>query len=376
MWASSPPRVRTLADAAVYLGLCDTIIGRTWATPKTFGLGRAVCTTCSSRRSRAEARPPRRECTGHGRSSPGDHPQEARRRGSRPRDRSVRRGLTSGRVTEGQAASFAMAVFFRGLSIEERVALTRAMTRPARLLPGTCPARSWTSTSTGGVGDCVSLALAPAVAACGGFVPMISGRGLGHTGGTLDKLDSIPGYVRSPTSRPFRPATREIGCAIIGKLRDLAPRRQAPLRHKRRYRDGRVDRSHHGFDPVEEAGRGLQGLVMDVKVGSALSWTTRLTQKASPRASCSSPTPPACRRARSSTDMNEPVASAAGNAVEVAYCIDYLTGAAPGAALPRDRPSPFRGDARAGRARERWCEGTDEGRGSLKPQARRPRSPA
>src|SRR6478609_5453630 len=94
-------------------------------------------------------------------------------------------GLTSGQVSEGQAASFAMAVFFRGLSVPERVALTRAMTHSGEILTWDLPGPVLDKHSTGGVGDAVSLALAPAVAACGGFVPMISGRGLGHTGGTF-----------------------------------------------------------------------------------------------------------------------------------------------------------------------------------------------
>ena len=102
-------------------------------------------------------------------------------------------GLKTGEVSEAQAAAFAMAVFFRGLSTAERVALTRAMTRSGEVLTWDLPGPVLDKHSTGGVGDTVSLALAPAVAACGGFVPMISGRWLGHTGGTLDKMDSIPG---------------------------------------------------------------------------------------------------------------------------------------------------------------------------------------
>jgi thymidine phosphorylase len=107
-------------------------------------------------------------------------------------------GLTAGRVSEGQAAAFAMAVFFRGMSLDERVALTRAMMRSGEVLAWDLPGPVLDKHSTGGVGDAVSLALAPAVAACGGYVPMISGRGLGHTGGTLDKFDSIPGYATQP----------------------------------------------------------------------------------------------------------------------------------------------------------------------------------
>ena len=129
----------------------------------------------------------------------GDHPPEARRRArsTTTRSRSWSRGLTDGSVSEGQVAAFAMAVFFRGMTMAERVALTRAMrdsgTR-ARLAELNLPGPVVDKHSTGGVGDNVSLMLAPILAACGGFVPMISGRGLGHTGGTLDKLDAIPGY--------------------------------------------------------------------------------------------------------------------------------------------------------------------------------------
>src|SRR5207237_3405159 len=121
------------------------------------------------------------------------------------------------------AAAFAMAVFFRGLSLGERVALTQAMARSGTTLAWDLPGPALDKHSTGGVGDTVSLALAPAVAACGGFVPMISGRGLGHTGGTLDKLDAIPGYASQPDKVLFRQVVRDVGCAIIGQTEDLAP---------------------------------------------------------------------------------------------------------------------------------------------------------
>jgi thymidine phosphorylase len=134
------------------------------------------------------------------------------------------RGLTHNSVSEGQIAAFAMAVIFRGMDRDECVALTTAMRDSGAVL-------DWTGLegpvldkhSTGGVGDNVSLMLAPAVAACGGFVPMISGRGLGHTGGTLDKLDSIPGYRTDPDIGLFRKVVEDVGCAIIGQTADLAP---------------------------------------------------------------------------------------------------------------------------------------------------------
>ena len=167
-------------------------------------------------------------------------------------------GLTSGAVTEGQAAAFAMAVFFRGMTLDERVALTRAMTRSGASLDwreANLPGPILDKHSTGGVGDNVSLMLAPMLAACGAYVPMISGRGLGHTGGTLDKLDSIPGYRLAARPRAVQAGGQG------GGLRDHRPdggsraRRPAPLRHPRRHGDGRIGRAHHRLDPVEEARR-------------------------------------------------------------------------------------------------------------------------
>ena len=132
-------------------------------------------------------------------------------------------GLVDGRVTEGQAAAFAMAIFFRGMDRNECVALTRAMTESGARMEWDLPGPALDKHSTGGIGDSVSLLLAPLIAACGGYVPMISGRGLGHTGGTLDKLDSIPGYISTPDRALFRHVVRDVGCAIIGQTSDLAP---------------------------------------------------------------------------------------------------------------------------------------------------------
>ena len=130
------------------------------------------------------------------------------------------KGITDGSVTEGQISALAMAVFFQGMGLDERVALTLAMRDSGSVL-------DWSELdgpvvdkhSTGGVGDNTSLMLAPALAALGVFVPMISGRGLGHTGGTLDKFDSIPGYVTQPDNDLFRKVTKEVGCAVIGRQR-------------------------------------------------------------------------------------------------------------------------------------------------------------
>ena len=133
-------------------------------------------------------------------------------------------GFAKGTVSDAQAAAFAMAVYFQDMSMPERVALTLAMRDSGTVL-------DWSHLdglvadkhSTGGVGDNVSLMLAPILAAIGIYVPMISGRGLGHTGGTLDKFDAIPGYTTSPDNALFRKVVAEIGCAIIGQTADLAP---------------------------------------------------------------------------------------------------------------------------------------------------------
>ncbi|MDF4795380.1 thymidine phosphorylase, partial [Vibrio parahaemolyticus] len=135
-------------------------------------------------------------------------------------------GVANNTVSEGQIAAFAMTIFFNEMTMDERIALTCAMRDSGMVI-------DWSHMnfggpivdkhSTGGVGDVTSLMLGPMVAACGGFVPMISGRGLGHTGGTLDKLEAIPGYNITPTNEVFGQVTKDAGVAIIGQTGDLAP---------------------------------------------------------------------------------------------------------------------------------------------------------
>ena len=176
-------------------------------------------------------------------------------------------GIASGSVSEGQAAAFAMAIFFRDMAPEECVALTLAMRDSGTVLDwhdAGLPGPALDKHSTGGVGDKVSLMLAPIVAACGGAVPMISGRGLGHTGGTLDKLDSIPGYDTQPDLSTLRRVVSDVGCAIIGQTAELAPA------------DGRLYAVRDVTATVESVplitasilskklAAGLDGLVMDV----------------------------------------------------------------------------------------------------------------
>ena len=136
------------------------------------------------------------------------------------------RGIHDGTLSEGQVAAFAMAVFFRGMTTSERAAFTLGLSGSGIRLDWSdlgLPGPVIDKHSSGGVGDKVSLMLAPIVAACGVFVPMISGRGLGHTGGTLDKLSAISGYETQPDIATFRKVVREVGCAVIGQTDDLAP---------------------------------------------------------------------------------------------------------------------------------------------------------
>jgi thymidine phosphorylase len=238
------------------------------------------------------------------------------------------KGLTDGTVTEGQVAAFAMAVFFKGMVMPERVALTEAMRDSGRVLDWRdLPGPALDKHSTGGVGDTVSLMLAPAVAACGGYVPMISGRGLGHTGGTLDKLDSIPGYVSQPSEALFRKVTREVGCAIIGQTADLAPA------DKRFYGIRDVTATVESIPLItasilsKKLSAGLHGLAMDVKFGKGAFMARFEDAEELARSLATVATGAGLPTTALLTDMNEPLASAAGNAVEVRYAIDYLTGA-------------------------------------------------
>jgi thymidine phosphorylase len=238
-------------------------------------------------------------------------------------------GLTAGTVTEGQVAAFAMAVFFRGMSREEAVALTEAMRDSGTTL-------DWSNLdgpvldkhSTGGIGDNVSLMLAPALAACGAFVPMISGRGLGHTGGTLDKLDSVPGYTTQPDNTLFRKVVKEVGCAIIGQTSDLAPA------DKRVYAIRDVTATVESIPLItasilsKKLAAGLGCLVMDVKTGSGAFMQKLDDSRALAKSLVEVANGAGLKTSALITDMNEPLATAAGNAVEVQNAVDFLAGRA------------------------------------------------
>ena len=238
-------------------------------------------------------------------------------------------GLASGRISEGQVAAFAMAVFFNGMSREETVALTRAMTESGTRL-------NWRDLdgpvldkhSTGGIGDKVSLVLAPVVAACGAYVPMISGRGLGHTGGTLDKLDSIPGYATKPDLERLRAAVRAAGCAIIGQTDDLAPA------DRRLYAIRDVTATVESIPLIvasilsKKLAAGLDALVMDVKAGSGAFLPSFEATRDLARTLVEVANGAGLRCSALLTDMSQCLGRTAGNALEVREAIDVLTGQA------------------------------------------------
>jgi thymidine phosphorylase len=239
-------------------------------------------------------------------------------------------GLGDGSVSDGQAAAFAMAVCLNGMSHSETVALTTAMMRSGTVLDwgGIADGRPVADKhSTGGIGDTVSLMLAPALAAAGALVPMISGRGLGHTGGTLDKLDSIPGYRTNPDAATFARVAGDVGCAIIGQTDDLAPA------DRRLYAIRDVTATVESVPLItasilsKKLAAGLDALVLDVKTGSGAFAPSRAV--ADELAASLSAVGRAAGLAVAAliTDMNEPLGHAAGNALEVHNAVAFLTGA-------------------------------------------------
>lgn len=236
------------------------------------------------------------------------------------------KGITDGSVSGEQAAAFAMAVYFQKMELEERVALTEAMRDSGDVLEWDLPGPVLDKHSTGGVGDNVSLMLAPALAVCGAFVPMISGRGLGHTGGTLDKFDSIPGYQTQPDIETLRRVTRDVGCAIIGQTGEVAPA------DKRLYGIRDVTATVESVDLItasilsKKLAAGLGSLVLDVKCGSGAFMDSLPKARELAESLVRVANDAGCHTSALITDMNEPLARAAGNALEMQNAVDFLTG--------------------------------------------------
>lgn len=240
----------------------------------------------------------------------------------------IAEGLADGNLSDAQAGAFAMAVFLKGVNVDELVNLTTSMRDSGVVLTWDLPGPVVDKHSTGGVGDTVSLIAAPVLAACGAYVPMISGRGLGHTGGTLDKFDSIPGYRTQPDIDMLKRVTRDVGCAIIGQTGDIAPA------DKRLYAIRDVTATVPTIDLItssilsKKLAAGLDFLMSDVKVGSGAFMTDIGHARNMAHALVDVANGAGCKSVALITDMNQPLASTVGNALEVANAVAILKGAA------------------------------------------------
>ena len=234
-------------------------------------------------------------------------------------------GLADGAVSDAQAGAFAMAVCLNGLTDAGRVALTLGMRDSGQVLGWDLDGPVLDKHSTGGVGDCVSLVLAPALAACGAFVPMISGRGLGHTGGTLDKLEAIPGVNVNLDAAQFHDVVSGAGCAIVSATANIAPA------DKRLYAIRDVTATVESLDLItasilsKKLAGGLEGLVLDVKVGSGAFMKDMTAARALAEALTQTANAAGCRTSALITDMNQPLAPSLGNALEVSEVMAVLT---------------------------------------------------
>lgn len=239
------------------------------------------------------------------------------------------RGLHDGSIAESQISAFAMAVYFQDMTLSERVALTEAMRDSGQVL-------AWQQMklngpvldkhSTGGVGDLVSLMLGPIVACCGGYVPMISGRGLGHTGGTRDKFDAIPGYNTTPSLAKFQQIVADLGVAIIGQTGELAPA------DARFYATRDISATVESIPLItasilsKKLAAGLDGLVLDVKVGNGAVMRDTAQAKALAQSLVTVANDAGVPTSALLTDMNQPLARSAGNSIEVYEAIEFLKG--------------------------------------------------
>jgi thymidine phosphorylase len=236
-------------------------------------------------------------------------------------------GVTSGHISDAQISAFCMAALIKGLSIPETAHLTLAMANSGTKLNwGDLRGKIVDKHSTGGVGDKISLMLAPIVAACGLYVPMIAGRGLGHTGGTIDKLETIPGFKTNLPLDEFQRIVREIGCAIIGQTSELAPA------DKRIYAVRDVTATVESVPLItasilsKKLAAGLNGLVLDVKCGSGafmndLTKAKQLAESLEIVAEAAG-----LHLVPVISDMNQVLGHSAGNSVEVIEAVEYLNG--------------------------------------------------
>jgi len=236
-------------------------------------------------------------------------------------------GLADESIPAEQVAAMAMAIFFRSMSAAETGALTRALAHSGEVLDWSgenLPGPVADKHSTGGVGDKVSFALAPILAACGVFVPMISGRALGHSGGTLDKIESIPGYVVKPDVALLKRTVKSVGCAIIGQTDRLAPA------DRRLYAIRDVTATVESIPLItasilsKKVAAGLSALVMDVKTGGGAFMTSLDASKALADRIVATGEEIGLKTRALITDMSEPLGRTAGNALEIREVIAFL----------------------------------------------------
>jgi len=239
-------------------------------------------------------------------------------------------GFMDGSVADYQMSALAMAVYFRGMSFDETVAMTLAMRDSGTVVSlDQIEAPKVDKHSTGGVGDKVSICLAPIVAACGVTVPMMSGRGLGHTGGTLDKLEAIPGFRVDLPVKEFRAQLRKIGCALIGQTGDLAPA------DKRLYALRDVTGTVESIPLItssilsKKLAEGIDALVLDVKVGRGAFMKTEADARELARSLVRVGTLAGKRVSALLTDMNTPIGYTIGNALETSEALEILHGRGP-----------------------------------------------
>ncbi len=239
-------------------------------------------------------------------------------------------GVTNGTLPDYQASALLMAIVLRGMSPEETAALTDAMVRSGiRVEYPDIAGTPVDKHSTGGVGDKTSLILAPLAAAAGAFVPMMSGRGLGHTGGTLDKLEAIPGFRTGLSLAQLRRALSEVGCAMIGQTAEIAPA------DKKLYALRDVTATVESIPLIcasimsKKIAEGIGGLVLDVKTGSGAFMKTLPDSKRLAEALVGIGTASGVRTEALITNMDAPLGRMVGNSLEVIECIETLKGKGP-----------------------------------------------